>query len=612
MNTTIPENITEAFSSATSVMGGTLSGAFDIQYRSWAVAASDPRPPDIDRGLPYAIGDYRSFEPLLLRNSTVLVEGLVVDTVKGGLGFRNHSVPVGFPLGAEWSEDITWIEPVTFCVDSNLTFLIEFGNSIYNLTGFGLIDEGGFTNLPRQLPHADQFYASQDLDLRIRAEKGAWVNNALFMDYFGVSYPGNSGPRNTSLGRQFPLSPTFQPQLNGIALSGITGYFLDLSSSASNTTGLNLTQQAQNRLSVTANNFTLADMECSGVSVVDQVNISNVQISCGYLLGAPQRSDKKDSRVFVPYQNYTQKLFVCASGIQASVKTVKFSVNSTASSLADTKVVSVEDKTYSTNSSMPLWAVERTNMNLTDIKALWGLVDDQHEKAEGLWTLRKEKLWLPAIASTLASLKANVDSLATANVPAAAMYEVYSSSDSRIFDYSGKTNVALNSLWQSFSGSAATAGNIVNLIYTDMLAAAVVGTRSGVVQDVSSRGSPATSSKTSSQLQVFVKHIEYNLIYAIPAFLSLVLAALTVVAAFLMFLTRRFSFQKLKQLLNQSSTGRAVLNVIQPELCDPRAPTKEWVEKAGSTSLRLLDDNSATVVVQNMKYEQVDHTDGRL
>ena len=58
--------------------------------------------------------------------------------VNGGIGFRNHTAPTGFSNGAEWVEDLTWVEPVTSCVDTNLTFVISFGDDSFNFTGKSL------------------------------------------------------------------------------------------------------------------------------------------------------------------------------------------------------------------------------------------------------------------------------------------------------------------------------------------------------------------------------------------------------------------------------------------------------------------------------------------
>jgi hypothetical protein len=47
----------------------------------------------------YAVGKAATLQSLILNNEVRLVEGLVVDTINGGVGFRNHTVPadVGGP-----------------------------------------------------------------------------------------------------------------------------------------------------------------------------------------------------------------------------------------------------------------------------------------------------------------------------------------------------------------------------------------------------------------------------------------------------------------------------------------------------------------------------------
>lgn len=93
------------------------------------------------------------------------------------------------------------------------------------MTVISLVDEGGFIGLPRQPPFPDQDYTSQNVDISLRAQRGAWTNNALFMGYFGLSYPGNKRPRNSSRSCQFSLSTTYKTSQCGVALSRIDGHF---------------------------------------------------------------------------------------------------------------------------------------------------------------------------------------------------------------------------------------------------------------------------------------------------------------------------------------------------------------------------------------------------
>ena len=339
---TIPANLTEIFSSATSSDGSTLSGAFDIQYRTWTVK-QDTRFKQVDAGKPYPGGSYRTIDSLILNNKTEAIEGLVVDTVQGGVELRNHTVPTGLPYSGQWAEDLTWIESVTSCVDTNLTFHFVFGDRGFNVTNVALVDNGGFFDLPDKYPYPGLWNDSQNPDLQARAYKGAWISNALTAVYLNVTYPGNTGPKNTWRGREFNLSSTnsftsYNSALDSIRLSQIDGAYLDMAYQSYNITGLNLSSQAQAKFGITKENFTFEQVICPGFGGGDTANITYMMIACGYLYGAPHHVDGVDSLIFEPYTDWTQKLYVCATGTRASIKTVGFSINRS-STLSDLEII---------------------------------------------------------------------------------------------------------------------------------------------------------------------------------------------------------------------------------------------------------------------------------
>lgn len=376
--------------------------------------------------------------------------------------------------------------------------------------------------------------------------------------------------------------------MTAIQLSGINGRFLDLASTVNlNTTGLNISSTAAQRLQVSSENFTYAEMSCSGFGGADRANISNIGIQCGYLFGAPRRADGAEALIFEPEQNYTQSMFTCASAMQASIKTVKFFVNGTGS-LANLRVDSIIDKVYPDEASKPLWAVEKTGMNISDLQLLWGIVDNRYEKDENLYTMRKDKFWLPATSMTILS---SSDSLASSNAPSAALTSVFQSSlTGGSMDYTGETNIALNRLWKEFSKSASTAGNIINLIATDIMAAAMVGTKSAIIRTDSPAIPRADNSgdlppNAAILVSGYRRQVQYRWVYAIPAFIIVAFVGAMVLLALVMWISRRFHFTMLKQLLNQTSTGRTVTNILYPELCDSQASTSEWVDKAGASHL---------------------------
>lgn len=579
------------FSSATSDDGNTLSGAFDIQYRTWRVS-TDKINRRVDAGSPYATGSYRAIDSLILHNKTEAVEGVVVDTVRGGVGYRNHSVPTGLQYGGKWNEDLTWVEPVTSCVDTNLTFRFSLSNRETNMTSISLVDNGGFVDLANEDPYSGIWNDTQNPDLQARAHRAAWNSNHLTAVFYNVTYPGNTGARNTSKGAEFPLDTTigtYRPDLNSIQLRAIDGSYLglDLSPNSGNFTGLNLSSSAQAKLSITSDNFTTAQIRCQGWGLDDYSNITNTLVSCGYLYGAPHRIDKVESLVFEPETNWTQNLYVCATGIRSSIKTVGFSINRT-SSLSDLEVVSVEDKSYPDNSSRPLWGVEDTNSTIREVRPVWGLVHDRYETAEGLWTLRAEKFWLPAVSNDLMVTESS-DSLASTEVFGAALSEVYgssaksSSSYVQLADYSGRLNVALSRLWRELSMSSASASSIIDLIYAEVLATATVGTKSAVTTSPSGDGSDVPNTLASTTK--FTRQLQYNFLYAIPAAIVVACTVVAVLFVFIMWIMSRFSVALMRQLLNQTSTGRLCTNLLYPGLCEPTAPTSKWINNAGSTKL---------------------------
>ena len=142
------------------------------------------------------------------------MEGLIVDTVAGSIGFRNHSVPVASRWGAAWTEDLLFIEPKTECVNTNLTFewTIPMNTSTGEVIDLVLVDNGGFVNINGTFPELDTTNAQADPQLSYRAYRSAWLQNAYTALYYNVTNPGPSisGMKsfsyiNSELGQQFPM-----------------------------------------------------------------------------------------------------------------------------------------------------------------------------------------------------------------------------------------------------------------------------------------------------------------------------------------------------------------------------------------------------------------------
>ncbi|KAL9609218.1 MAG: hypothetical protein Q9167_005995 [Letrouitia subvulpina] len=602
-NSSIPQNLSEIFSSATS--GTTLSGAFDIQSRAWAVGLDYDQLkslPKVDRGLPYAQSAYRSLDSLILHNKIEALEGIIVDSVAAGIGYRNHSMPQGLPLGGKWTEDVTWIEPVTECTNTNLTIEILVGDDRTNITKMDLIDNGGFINLPGELPYQDELQPSQDPNLLVRAIQGAYLGNSLLMFYFNVNFPNNTGPRNSSLGRRFSLEPRSNSLFDAIALSDLSPRFVQFLGEPHQSTSHNVSLASQAKLRISEDDWTDIRSLCEGPGW-SRPKISNVHISCGYLYGAPRLIDQGDPRIFQPRSKWNQSLYVCASGARSYIKTVDFSVNSTAS-LDKLNITKVQEKIYESNATRPLWAVERTYKPAFDAPPLWGMVADRYENSKDLSTLRADKFWIPAIGTEF-GIEVGYGSMASTVAFAAAFVSTYkeatlstgtTGTNMGLADYSGSKNAALNQLWQELSQSPTTASRIINLIYMEIIATATVGTKSAVI-------SPAQEGSNSlNKVVQYKKQLQYDWRYAIPAIAEL-LIVLSVAIALVSCLVSRFSLKEMSQLLNQTSTARIVTNLLYPNICESGAKTKDWTRAVGDIKLQYPFTDNANLEEKKLLLE---------
>lgn len=191
---TIPDDWRTTLRKGASAVGRSVSSIFDVQWRSQVNAT------DVLGSLGwYLKSGYRQMGILILDPTIQLVDGLIVDAQNGGIGFRNHTVPLPVhEYGSIWSEDILFVEPEAQCVDLNVTFDFELPQmndgrlSAGNLT---LTDRGGFSKLSRTSPNltiSDEGNGQGAIDLKERAYKAAWANNFLTLAYFNLTNPDST------------------------------------------------------------------------------------------------------------------------------------------------------------------------------------------------------------------------------------------------------------------------------------------------------------------------------------------------------------------------------------------------------------------------------------
>ena len=263
VNISIPKVILDTYSSGTDNQT-TVSNYFDIQWRRYTITHDDL----FNNGSAYLVGAFRYMESLVLNNALQPVEGLVVDTVNGGIGLRNHTIPPGFQYGVTWKEDLLFIEPETVCVDTNLTLdftIIPTNNNSFTsgISNVVLTDRGGFVNLNRTYPEPDLRNPQKNPDLFGRAYKAAWLNNVYTALWYNVTDEGNATAGthafsylNSELNKTFPIPTDFDGSISGLsALMIDTNYGGYLSASFSGLTNASDPEATVDPFGISSSNF---------------------------------------------------------------------------------------------------------------------------------------------------------------------------------------------------------------------------------------------------------------------------------------------------------------------------------------------------------------------
>ncbi|KAK4447110.1 hypothetical protein QBC34DRAFT_440363 [Podospora aff. communis PSN243] len=621
INTTLPVNFTAMFTSATNDPGNTLSGLFDIQYRRWNLR----RHGLIDYGARRVEGEDVTTENLMAMNDVFVREGVIIDMRDGspGVGFRNHTIPVGLAYGGTWSEDLTWLEPVTSCADTNLSLEFEQAdtvNSFLHRESSYLVDRGAFQGLSITDLEAPPWGDNQTLDLAGRAQKATRQYNVLVAALLNITLP--LGPDNQTLPRiNLTGAPFSEPSSWGITTLSkesivskpLEAPFDFLFSSNISIEGNIVPRPAdlppgyRNGLRrMFASNFSAIAQICTGFYSLESrtdfraTNISNPGVRCGMIIGGGPWEEVSDDENETVYRAH-KKIYVCASGMRAAVKKVDFVYNGTNSSalrLENLHVVNVSDKVWPDNSSRPLWAVESSEPRAAWFDPLWGLVSQAYENFAGFHTTRADKLWLPFGSSFILNFGQTTggDAMAAASAPQLALDGAFG----RLFGgsvlengyYTGELIYALALRWTELSKRADTASLIPSLMMTDALARILVSTKTAI------RSKPITwPPKLAAEDPefgysianglVYERVIRYDLPYAIPAFITLFIFAIVILWSGGILVTSWTVLRTLQRQYNQISTGRLVTNLMFPGRSDPNQPSSAWAAADGGLLLRF-------------------------
>ncbi|KAL7273325.1 hypothetical protein RUND412_003829 [Rhizina undulata] len=436
-----------------------------------------------------------------------------------------------------------------------------------------LVVLGGIAKAQKESPTFDRYNAQNDPQLAQRAFQGGWVTNMLAAGYFNVT------KKKMGVRKSYNLTDNDGNalKLKGIAISELNGDFF-----------------AQN--GEMHSNFTAASMIRLKLRRTDEVNITNIAVECTTILGAAKRRDGNPNGLrFDPGSNWTIPIYTCASAIKASVKEVEFSVNGTYPELQNIQINSIEPVYYSSQASMPLWAMEKTGLPISQFSPLWGIVEDKYETCRTF--LRSE------------------ETTSGAEFPASVLTAVtllMSDADVLISDfvgrqtYSGENSFAMLAKWQNLSAPSENTSRIINLIWMDLMANSVMGSCSALTYESHASG----NNMRMISVTPYARKITYNILYAIPALMILGLLFVLCSIGLFLWITSRLTMPLITQLINQTSTGRTVTNILYLELCPADAAKKTWVKSVGRKTMgftviadieKNTEDSEAVALINDEK-----------
>jgi hypothetical protein len=217
------QNISDCFGSGVKAEGDLRSSPFDIQFRQFMTFSNENGTAgNASSHSPNTTEGYIQLEDFNLADKFELREGIIVDGVNGGIGFRNHTVPIK-PLmkyGATWIEDILWIDLETACVDTNWT--MEYSNQLLAFDPSNpqnwadspeLVDGNNHDpNKGSHVPWYDNTDAQSTPNLMGRAHLAAWIFGRTISKLIGRPASPTSSETRYPLGREW-IGPWIYPHV---------------------------------------------------------------------------------------------------------------------------------------------------------------------------------------------------------------------------------------------------------------------------------------------------------------------------------------------------------------------------------------------------------------
>jgi hypothetical protein len=268
------------------------------------------------------------------------------------------------------------------------------------------------------------------------------------------------------------------------------------------------------------------------------------------------------------------------------------------------------------------------------LRPLWGLVANEDPQFKNLTYRRAPHLWLTGDFVVGNGIFNPGQNLPAVDFPTGALscsYNVREGSSSSscseaVGDFSAAQNLLLYNLWKNLSSTAKDSARIVNLIWTDIAANAVVGTKGWIPSPPQTdlapsllQSNPAKRADVSNSLSSSVSReqamvpimllnrtAKYHIPYAIPAFLVLGIVLFALLASLSLMCLRRVSPRAMKRHLIWLSSGRIMTALLDRDSDDTggreisnskQMPTSTmtWLKQRGRMLINLSTGVPRTV-----------------
>lgn len=511
-STRVPRNITAKFSSNSYYSYGT--GAMDMQFRmfDWGVM------PQFNDGGKFVLGQFAFEQTTIASTGLFASANLIIDRSETpGIGIMNVKVPF-LENGGNWSRNAFWIEPVTECVDLNVTYDYVLSDASPDtitplLSGQTITDRGGFTNF-----NLNNYQPNQPIDRNLNLQAHAYqaANYALRTGIvsFNISAP--------QVGKSYPIMSDL-PLPVGLEM-GLQ--MLDVFSSLA--LNFNSSVGAESN-----DSFVI----CGAYASQTEPNLDTASIACGLLFGKAIRTDGGPSNIAVTNSTWSQPIYACASATRAKIQKINFSTNVAVNKNTQLSSINITRQDFD---QPVVWAVERTGMKALNVQPYWGPVSDVYLDNEYLYTTTAPFMYAPKSQAFLYG-----QAIAMPTYAWSVAFGTVAVTDIGGMNYFDSSKPILNKLWSDHA-TVDTVPYILNSIWTDIMANGIVGV------DVTSE----------VVVTVVQPKVGFHLIYGIPVLVAAILWVPLLISGIGVLFINRGGISTTRKVLEQTALGRVVEGIL--------------------------------------------------